>query len=314
MHLTSRKALWSDFGTMMRLCRRDGEAEQVCREEWNHLWQQGHAFGVVVHDMCCTGPEADLGIMVGVFVENEVLQALIDSEAPDVLQNLLVISQQGKKPFVLPWEIGERNAGSGLNLLVCYMGWECDPESGYPDLAVRAFVCNSFADREGGHKLKWVVGEVEGTDLVQLAVKSGCRVLNPYENWNAQNRPSHPPTLLGLDRAGALETENYWLGRLFSYFPPRFYFTEPQRQILLLAREGYTDAEIATMVGAKADAIKKRWVSIYQRVSEVFPHILPNSGAMGRGAEKRRALLAHLRDRPEELRPYARRVAEMSRG
>ncbi len=314
MHLTSRRALWSDFGTMMRLCRRDGEGEHACREEWNALWQEGHAFGVVVRDMCCEGPQAELGLMLGVFIEDEVFDDLVDSPTPDVLRHLLRISHQGRKPFVLPEEIGERNAGTGLNMLICYVGWDCDPQSGHPDLALRSFVCNSFADREGGHKLQWIAGEIEGAELQELAKKSGCRVLNGYEAWNGERPSKYPPALLGLERKAALETENYWLGRLFSYFPPRFFFTEPQRQILLLAREGYTDAEIATMVGAKSDAVKKRWVSIYQRVSEVFPQILPNHGATGRGAEKRRALIAHLRDRPEELRPCARRVAEMSRG
>ncbi|MES1227329.1 MAG: hypothetical protein ABUL72_01580, partial [Armatimonadota bacterium] len=116
------------------------------------------------------------------------------------------------------------------------------------------------------------------------------------------------PSLVGTTREQALASENLWLFRMFSYHPPRLFFTEPQRQILLLAREGYTDNEIAAKIDVNPDAVKKRWVAIYERVESVFPDLLPNSPASGRGSEKRRILIARLKERPEELRAFDRKA------
>jgi DNA-directed RNA polymerase specialized sigma24 family protein len=205
------------------------------------------------------------------------------------------------------------NAGDGVNMLVAYMGWEGPDYHAPPAPSLRAVVVNAFADRHGGNRLKWLLGEVGGPQLLDLTTRAGCRIHNDYETWaSAHGMADAPkrPYLMGVSREVALQVENQWITRMFTYFPPRFHFTEPQRRILVLAREGYTDAEIGAEISVSPDAVKKRWGAIYDRVEEVFPHLLPESPLGGRGAEKRRALLAHLRERPEELRPYDRRVAE----
>jgi hypothetical protein len=65
------------------------------------------------------------------------------------------------------------------------------------------------------------------------------------------------------------------------------------------------------MLGSSLHAIKKLWISIYQRVEDHLSELIPNQQqlelpANGRGKEKRRRLLAYLREHPEELRPIAR--------
>jgi hypothetical protein len=96
--------------------------------------------------------------------------------------------------------------------------------------------------------------------------------------------------------------------RIFSYTPPRFHLTAGQRLILVRALDGATDIEIAEGLKVSPDAIKKRWSAIYARVEEVMPGLLPEAAAPresgSRGTEKRRALLAYLRRRPEELRAF----------
>jgi DNA-binding CsgD family transcriptional regulator len=144
--------------------------------------------------------------------------------------------------------------------------------------------------------------------LLDLTTRSGCRILNDYADWAEQNGKLDAPKrpyLMGVSREDALHIENQWMARMFTYFAPVFHFTEAQRQILVLAREGFTDVEIAEQLSITSDAVKKRWSAVYARVHSVFPDLLPESPLGGRGAEKRRALLAHLRERPEELRAYA---------
>ena len=65
------------------------------------------------------------------------------------------------------------------------------------------------------------------------------------------------------------------------------------------------------MLGKSLPAIKKMWISIYRRVEDCLPELIPDPlrsdiPATGRGREKRRHLLAYLREHPEELRPVSR--------
>jgi len=304
MHLVARQANASDFSSMIRLCRTNGESLSTNQSEWDALWGSDTTCGVVVEDLSATRDPAR-AMMVGAFVTNRFLDECVGSDEPFVLSKIV----NSPSALVPASAIGALNAGEGLNLLVAYMGWEGPDYHVSPAPNLRAIAVSAFADRHGGNRLRWLVGEVGGPQLLDLTTRAGCKILNEYPEW------SDPATgkryyLMGVSQGSAMEAENQWITRMFTYFPPRFHFTEPQRRILILAREGHTDAEIGAEIGVSADAVKKRWGAIYERVEEVFPHLLPESPLGGRGAEKRRALLAHLRERPEELRPYDRRVAE----
>ncbi|HEX5420258.1 MAG TPA: hypothetical protein VFY39_09675 [Gammaproteobacteria bacterium] len=56
--------------------------------------------------------------------------------------------------------------------------------------------------------------------------------------------------------------------------------------------------------------MKKTWISAYRRVALRLAELLPQGASDGgaleskRGKEKKRRLLAYVRDHPEELRPY----------
>lgn len=305
MHLIARQPTVADFGTMMRLCRNNGEPELPNRREWDALWTVDSTCGVVIEDMTAEEDPAR-AFLVGAFIRNEFLEECIAASEPFILSKIAANPKRALTPVS---EFGTLNAGEGLNLLIAYMGWEGPDYHVAPAPNLRAIAVSAFADRHGGNRLNWLVGEVGGPNLLDLTTRAGCRILNDYPAWNDQVEGKRY-YLMGLSRETAMQVENQWITRMFTYFPPRFHFTEPQRRILVLAREGHTDAEIGGEIGVSPDAVKKRWGAIYDRVEEVFPSLLPESPLGGRGAEKRRALLAHLRERPEELRPYDRRVAE----
>jgi len=67
---------------------------------------------------------------------------------------------------------------------------------------------------------------------------------------------------------------------------------EAERQRLLVAAlRGLTDDELSDDLMVSHSAVKNAWRSIYAR-----------------GKQKRQRLLAYLRERPEELRPFARKL------
>lgn len=289
---------------MMRLCRPNGEPEESNRREWDALWEMDSTVGVVVEDIALKEDDRVRAIMVTTPITHDFLAVLEGAREPYILSRLA----DTPDCMVSMSEFGALNANGGLNLLIAYMGWEGDVYHIEPAPNLRAVLVSAYADRHGGNRLRLLLGEVGGPALLDLTTRSGCRIFNDYEAWaNEHGMLDAPkrPYLMGVSREDALKIENQWLTRMFTYFPPVFHFTELQRQILVLAREGHTDAEIGDQLGVSADAVKKRWGGIYDRVAETFPKLLPESPLGGRGAEKRRALLAHLRERPEELRAHA---------
>ena len=67
------------------------------------------------------------------------------------------------------------------------------------------------------------------------------------------------------------------------------------------------DAELSADLGLSIEAIKKRWMSIFDRVDQFKPDILSPSDADsdGRGPQKRHRVVAYIRTHPEELRPFS---------
>jgi hypothetical protein len=67
------------------------------------------------------------------------------------------------------------------------------------------------------------------------------------------------------------------------------------------------------MLGTSLPAVKKMWVSIYCRVEDCLPELIGDPlqadvPPSGRGREKRRRVMAYLREHPEELRPVSRKL------
>ena len=76
------------------------------------------------------------------------------------------------------------------------------------------------------------------------------------------------------------------------------------------------------MLDVALPTVKKTWLSIYGRVDDHIPELVAGPDPSGltdgrRGREKRRGVLAYLRNHPEELRPVAveaGKALERSRG
>ena len=110
----------------------------------------------------------------------------------------------------------------------------------------------------------------------------------------------------GTQKAG--DWGGSWVGALFDYHPPMLGFNRSEQRLLSCALPGATDEQLAEMLGISLPAVKKMWVSIYRRVEDRLPELISDPlrsdiPASGRGKEKRRRLLAYLREHPEELRP-----------
>ncbi len=298
MFLYARNVLSDDVETMLRLflpsSRHGSERIERERVRWNRLWAAGLPRGVIMEDLSRREGDRAVGLMVACAVMPELHDRIIIPGGPPLLDGIADAVEKSQASWIDESSVGRANAEDGLDLVICWIGYG-DALYSIPTVTgLRSRIVRAFQDQNAGNRLRRFTLESEEKAVVERFEQYG---LEPI-------REEAGRTTLSLHREKALSLPDLSTQRFFSYDPPVLGFTPAQRAILLLARQGYTDQEIATALDKTTDSVKKRWSGIYARFAQTFPGILASNRDGSRGAEKRRTLLAYLRDRPEELRPY----------
>jgi len=120
--------------------------------------------------------------------------------------------------------------------------------------------------------------------------------------------PPLRPALFVLTREQArLQMPGTTARNCFEWQAPRFRFNAAQRKLLRNALFDENDDALMALLEVSVHGLKKLWRGIYERVEAVEPEFFgePAGADDGkRGPEKRRQVLAYVRQRPEELRPW----------
>ena len=258
------------------------------------------------------------GVGVGVFVNDdfnrEVKTPPLFWFGPELAKRIM----RERSPVLSDSQVREANSGEGLNLLV----WEavpCPEFANRPD--VYHLMVSAFLELHQGFLLKeMITSQSESVQRLEWAVDAGglywdstnaCYVKSPKGSAEEIIRKPH---IVGITRELELNRPGSWVGNLFDYHPPRFSFSPSEQRLLHLALGGEsgTDQELANALGVSLPTIKKIWLSVYRRVADRQPEIIPDCArpeteAPERGKEKKRRVLAYLREHPEELRPVSRK-------
>jgi hypothetical protein len=132
--------------------------------------------------------------------------------------------------------------------------------------------------------------------IIEATSRIGMRV------HRERTLPSGAPSkLFVITREEALNSTPAWPGSAMISPSPRFGFTAAEQQLLELALLDHSDRDAAAALNLSTEAIKKRWRSIYKKVSQIEAALLPPEL---NGSGQRRALLQSLRNNLQELRPY----------
>jgi DNA-binding CsgD family transcriptional regulator len=147
-------------------------------------------------------------------------------------------------------------------------------------LLVRDQPTRAFFEMHRGYKIKLVIGQAFGQEDIDVVQAIGGRPLHsaPIKSGLC---------LLGLTREQALSGPETWLASLFMYSPPRFSFTPGEQELLVRALDGSTDAELVATLNISLSAVKKRWSSIFGRVSAADTALFPAVGTMLTASQKR---------------------------
>jgi hypothetical protein len=296
--------------------RRYGPAIKDLARAWLHLLGS-EAMTTAVFEEVEKGRATLAGVGVGVFVRDEFIRELKKPRqfwfGPELAKRVL----NGNSPVLSEKEVREANSGEGLNELV----WETLPHISFATRAdMYHLMGHAYIEIHRGFRLKeMITSQAESPERLQWAIDAGglfwdskrARYVKSLKNGSGKFIQN--PHIVGITRDLELGRPGSWVGTLFDYRPPRFYFSAGEQRMLICAISdpAGTNPALAKILGVSLPTVKKMWLSIYERVSEIAPELIAGNAIIGadnkRGKEKRRHLLAYLQDHPEELRPVLRR-------
>jgi hypothetical protein len=205
-------------------------------------------------------------------------------------------------------EFGRLNASGELVLLILHFTMRRnDP---YDPYAHRLIACanDCFRAFHDGYQMRAIYYE-NSVSHEPIAVHSGFRTRNFVDEADLQHLPPEQrPALYALTLAEARASIPGTPARnCFEHQPPRFRFSPAQRRLLWFALFDESDDALMTLLDVSVHGLKKLWRGIYERIEDAAPDFFgEDAGADDgkRGPEKRRQVLAYVRQRPEELRPW----------
>jgi hypothetical protein len=268
------------------------------------------------------GPRAPICFVgVGVIVNDDFVRDLKTPphfwHGPELTKRIL----RGDSPLLSEKQLRDANSNGGLNHIVwegcAHRDFESDPE-------LYRCVLDAFVQEHRGYLWKEVISStMESAERLHWTMKTGGLLWDAAAdryvdslNGDAEEIV-HRPHVVGIRRQEPFERPGLaaasWVGCLFDYHPPFLGFSHSEQRVLAAALRGATDDQLSSTLGTSVPAIKKTWTSIYHRVADHLPELVrdalqADAGGAPRGREKRRDLLAYLREHPEELRPVSRKL------
>jgi len=267
---------------------------------WKSLLDNPAFQGTVIESEVPIAGHKIVACGMGVFVPGALADREIRNPQPGLNSRIIAGLASGEPVVLSRAEIGEGNAGDGLDFVNMYGTWRDGIMSPDQLAEVHALLGTSFVEHFAGYRFNRVLKEAIGDSRIALARATGTyRLLAEF--------PESESALAVVTRESAL-TAPYSAGAtIYRYRAPVLRLRPAEQELLAAALSGKTDAELSEALGLSVEATKKRWLSIFERV-EQFKHGILNPTEVeseGRGPQKRHRVVAYIRSHPEELRPFS---------
>ena len=238
------------------------------------------------------------------WVERETLDG---SPAAYLGRRLYADLHAGRFRLLADAQIGVLNAQGRIRFFNFYIQRQTDLQDPYVQ-SVFNIANEAFRFSASGYKYQAMYFETSLHEVPAI-VAAGFR-RRPYSNEQSlEHLPAHArPAFLSVTREESLAIlPGTTIRHVFEHHPPLFQLSASQRQLLWLAMFDESDAYLTARLDVSVHGLKKLWRGIYERIEDRMPEFFGDTvGADDgrRGPEKRRQVLAYLRQRPEELRPW----------
>jgi hypothetical protein len=237
---------------------------------------------------------------MGVFVTKTFADREIKTPRAGLNSRIIASLASGESVVLSRAQIAAGNAGSGIDFVNMYGTWRDGIMNENQLAEVQALLGTSFVESFAGYRFNRVLKEAIGASRIALALATGTyRIVAEFQE--------HESALAVVTRESVLTAPYSVAARMYRYEAPVLRLRPAEQDLLAAALAGKTDAELSADLELSIEAVKKRWMSVFDRVDEFKPEILSNAGVDSdtRGPQKRHRVIAYIRSHPEELRPFS---------
>jgi hypothetical protein len=237
---------------------------------------------------------------MGVFVTAAFVDRELGNPRPGLNARIIAAIASGESVVLSRAQIGAGNAGGGIDFVNLYGTWRDGILNADQLAEVHSLLGTSFVEHFAGYRFNRVLKEAVGHSRIALARATGTyRLVAEFRESGSALAVATPDSVLSAPYSVA--------ARIYRYQEPVLRLRPSEQALLTAALGGETDAGLSAHLGLSIEAIKKRWMSIFDRVEEFKPGILNSSetSSDGRGPQKRHRVVAYIRAHPEELRPFS---------
>ena len=237
---------------------------------------------------------------MGVFVTRTFADREIKNPRPGLNARIIASVASGEPVVLTRAQVAAGNAGEGVDFVNMYGTWREGIMNADQLAEVQALLGTSFIEHFAGYRFNRVLKEAIGDSNIALARATGTyRVVAEFQESES--------VLAVVTRESVIAAPYSVAASMYRYQEPVLRLRPAEQRLLAAALVGKTDAELSIDLGLSIEAIKKRWMSIFERVGEFKPGILSTAGdeTDGRGPQKRHRVVAYVRTHPEELTPFS---------
>jgi hypothetical protein len=277
-------------------------------EAWKKLIQSRSFQSAVIETNPPIAGHRIVGFGASVFVSRDFVDQEISNPRPGLNARLIASVACGNPVVLGDTALRSANTRDGLDLVMPYALWRQAVLSPEEIFQVQSLLVSSFLDLHLGYRMHRWIAEIIGEMERKVRESTGVwKVISDFAEFYRLHPDIKPAgrSLAVVTEESAFAVPGSVGALLFERREPVLQLHDSDQELLTAALRDLTDEEVAHALNIQVSGVKKRWRSLFERVSAVRPDLLPDDGFDGvRGREKRRLILAYVREHPEELRPF----------
>lgn len=287
-------------------------------EAWKNMIHSSAFHSVVIQSDPRDQAGPILGFGASVFVRRDFADEEVANARQGLNARIIASIDAGRSVVLNGAELRAGNTHAGLDIVILCVGWVENPDP-VATSELQMLMSFRFLEEHEGYRIHRMIAEATSTEEMRLLLATNVwRTVRVFDGM----APGRSPIALLVARPeDAFPVPGSVSAKLFHYHEPVLHLRDEDQELLTAALGGLTDAELSAELCLTIATVKKRWVSLFERVMETRPELfrgLDDARLEGkRGRQKRHHLLAYVRSHPEELKPVEQRRARsrnMTRG
>ena len=278
-------------------------------QAWKDLIQSAAFRSAVIRSASPISGQSIVGFGASVFVSRPFARAEVANPMPGLNGRILESIDSGRSVVANYQQLREANTIGDLQLVILYGSWRKGLLTPDQVCQVQMLLAHSFQQLHAGFRVGRMLTElVDPEDLQYACALPAWRILDRFDRFHREN---HGPAwnrhrgLAIVTRESAFADPGSIVTGLFHHREPTLRLRPGEQQLLEMALGGLTDEELAVKLYLTVPAIKRRWAAIFEHIGEIRPALAAPKEGSTRGPQKRHRVLAHVREHPEELRPFS---------